>query len=267
MRHGFFNQFLMEIKRSLLTYGFWCTIILVPFICILSNSDPITQLLNSGVKSASNYSVIYLFNYTTTDGWFINLIFIIAMLPAGLMYYFDKREGFNTYTIIRNNVSQYGKAMFASIITITWFSIFTGLILLVGILCTIFPISNAADMIWEPYNVVVTSGHPLLFFLIKSSILSSLCATFVACAVILSTLLSDCFVLMISPFLIYYFADIVTSKVNERFSVSSFTQASINLGTVTSSFIATHLILLIIIIFLGIIFVSQVERNVEHADI
>ncbi|WP_310603846.1 hypothetical protein [Anaerosporobacter sp.] len=255
----------MEIKRSLIRYGFWCAILLVPVICILSNMDVLTNVIQEG-DNPNFYSVIYIFNSTTTDGWFLELIFIIAMLPAGLFYYHDKKENASTYTLIRTNATTYGRTLFFSIITITWVCIFVGLMLLLFILCMFFPVSTAVDMMWEPYHVVILAGHPFLFFIIKSSILSSLCTVFVSCGLIISTLIADRFVILVSPFLIYYFTDKISYAINPRFCVYCFTKANLNLGSVTTSFIGTHLILLIIVLLLGSIFVSQVERNVKHAD-
>lgn len=192
----------VTLKRVIATKVFIFSVIGMAGLCLLSVYQEISVLYGT------NTSVLYLYEIAShANFWILYLLF--ATIPGGSLFCFDWDNRYIRSLILRSSKRAYGAASSFTCFVSALLTVLFGEWLFVIILRMWFPfyLQNDVSILGlenSVYSILITEKQILLYFMIRILIKAFCAAFFAVYAIWLSTKITNVFVTLTSPIILYY---------------------------------------------------------------
>ena len=261
----FFNTFLSDMKRSMFSWTFFLAVFGIVLIKIPG--------LWTDLQHYQDLNVLYFYNYGLSEGIF-NVYYLLCALPCASLFLRDWNRSYYRPLVIRTGKEVFGISKILTCIIVPICAIFLAEIIFVGALSLICPLIDP-DRISGTYENLMTNGTfgPFLkngfwpFFLVTSTLEALSGAFFTVCALYISTIIPNVFVVLAAPLLCQYYFSAFTGLFSPPtwLDISCVATGQFVFGDEKSSFLYGITFFTFLITVVGILFMRKFKRKMQNA--
>ncbi len=258
----FFGALRIDIRRSFLSPLFVVTVILIVLLNCLSVYE---EYISNPAPS-----VVYLFEMFVMGGPLNLICMFFGLVPYGQSFCVDWKNQFIRSNVIRTTRDVYAWSKVTTVALSAFGAILIGYFGTILLFMTQMPLLGADYDLYgfEVYNSFVFGQlmtiHPLLFLLVRISVLGFSCVFWALFALLISSYSTNIFVVFASPVIAYYFVINAGSSLPINFRINSLVSGAVNLGGPLWSYLYILLFFATGSTIFGALFCRQVKRRLAN---
>lgn len=201
-------------------------------------------------------------------GGFVQMIFVCGAIPYAVSYLSDCESGYIRFLVIRGDLRRYLRSK-VFVTALSGFSaVFAGKLLFALSLCAAFPLTQETDIMLNGGVELLFDVHPWAYIAGDAFLYAMASAAFAVMALLVSSLIRNMFVTLMSPLVLYF---MITSlqqivRVPQAIGMNGLMMGYIDgyLDSWQWTLLHIFLVWLIVILVTGKLFVWRAERRFYH---
>lgn len=260
---GLFGALRIDLRRAFLSPMFIVTVFLVVLLSYISISHEYSVITNEGL--------IYYFEMFVIGGSFSLISMFLGVIPYGQSFCADWKNQFIRSNVIRTGKNAYSLSKVISVALSAFGAVFIGYVVTIILFSMHMPMVGRefSEYGYQMYNDGVYGPlmmiHPLLFLLVRICILGFSCMFWAVYTLLISSYVTNAFVVYSAPVLTYY---VVINSIGKylpvylRFNRLDYGFADI--GGPLLNFIYVMFFYLLLSILSGMLFCRKVKRRLAN---
>ncbi len=209
---SFCRMLMSDFRRMFQSWNFWLSVLAVALVSLIG-SFPLIRVQSSGV------SLFRLVTYRLSNSFFLIMTAVVA-LPFGLSYREDYRNNYRFCIMGRTNLSVYCWSHVVVTASGAFFSVLMGYALGYGLMGTSMPMILESELealrlsSREVYSSLLLGPAPVTYFICVFSTEAAGYAFLSVFALLMSVSISNSFIILTMPAVLFYGSYVVCSALN-----------------------------------------------------
>ncbi len=225
-----------------------------------------------GVWSEISYAedILFLFKFFSISSTFNMLVILFCAFPFSTSFYSDWNSQFIKLSVIRSGINRYGFSKFIACAVSSGTAIALGMSLFILSLLLKIPLVSSNSSNFRFFAETTLGGellinkHYILYFLIHIYLWFLAGALWSVVGLCSSTYILNRFVALFTPFILYYFINLITNSFPMWLRLNVITQGRCIMGGLFGSLLYITLLFCTITFGIGLLFVRNTERRLAN---